>query len=85
MNRFSKRDGNTLVKIFIYIVCIFFAILSIWPFLIMVINSTRSSGAIQSHAISFIPSTYLSYNWHVFDGKTFNSFDKALKYMKKLN
>ena len=74
MNKFDRRDGNVITKILIYIVCIFFAILSIWPFIIMLVNSTRSSGAIQSHAVSFIPSTYLSYNWHVFDGKTFNVF-----------
>lgn len=75
MNKFEKRDGNVFVKIFIYAVCIFFAILSLWPFIIMLINSTRSTGEIQSHAVSFIPSTYLLHNWNVFDGKTFNVFD----------
>lgn len=74
MKNFNKRDGNTLVKIFIYIVCIFFAILSIWPFIIMVVNSTRSTYEIQQHAVSFIPSSYLLYNWNVFDGKSFNVF-----------
>ena len=70
MNKFNKRDGNTLVKIFIYAVCIFFAILCIWPFIIMVVNSTRSTYEIQQHAVSFIPSSYLAYNWEVFDGKS---------------
>ena len=74
MNKFEKRDGNVLIKILIYAVCIFFTIICIWPFIIMLINSTRSTGEIQSHAVSFIPSVYLSYNWHVFDGKTFNVF-----------
>jgi len=74
MKNFNKRDGNILVKIFIYAVCIFFAILSIWPFFIMVINSTRGTYEIQQHAISFIPSTYLAHNWEVFDGKSFNVF-----------
>ena len=71
-SKFEKRDGNTVVKVLIYIVCIFFAILSIWPFFIMVINSTRSTFEIQQHAISFIPSTNLAYNWSIFDGKSFN-------------
>lgn len=74
MKNFNKRDGNVLVKIFIYVVCIFFAILSIWPFFIMVINSTRGTYEIQQHAISFLPSTYLVHNWAVFDGKSFNVF-----------
>lgn len=72
MSTLNKRDGNPVVKVLIYVVCIFFAILSIWPFFIMVINSTRGTYQIQQHALSFIPSTYLSSNWAVFDGKTFN-------------
>jgi len=74
MKNFNRRDGNPIVKTFIYIVCIFFAILSIWPFIIMLINSTRGTYEIQQHAISFIPSTYLAHNWEVFDGKSFNVF-----------
>ena len=74
MNKFNKRDGNTLVKILIYAVCIFFAILSLWPFIIMVVNSTRSTYEIQQHAVSFIPSSYLAHNWETFDGKSFNVF-----------
>jgi len=74
MKNFNKRDGNIIKKIFIYIVCIFFAILSIWPFFIMIINSTRGTYEIQQNAISFIPSSYLLHNWEVFDGKSFNVF-----------
>ena len=72
MKSFERRDGNVLKKVFIYAVCIFFAILCIWPFIIMVINSTRSTYEIQQHAVSFIPSNYLAHNWSVFDGKSFN-------------
>lgn len=74
MKTLNRRDGNPLVKAIIYIVCIFFTILCIWPFFIMVINSTRSTTQIQQHAVSFIPSTHLIQNWNVFDGKTFNVF-----------
>lgn len=72
MNKFEKRDGNTLVKILIYVVCIAFAILSIWPFWIMFVNATRSSVEIQASAVGFIPSTHLMQNFAVFDGKSFD-------------
>lgn len=74
MKSLNRRNGNPVKKAFIYIVCIFFVILCIWPFFIMVINSTRNTPEIQSHAISFVPSKYLMQNWKVFDGKTFNVF-----------
>jgi len=72
MAKSNKRSGSLVGKIIIYAVCIFFAILSIWPFLIMFINSTRGSAEIQANAISLIPSSYLQANWEVFDGKSFN-------------
>ena len=72
MKNLNRRNGNPVTKTIIYIVCIFFVILCLWPFVIMVINSTRNTPQIQSHAVSFIPSTHLLENWKVFDGKTFN-------------
>ena len=39
----------------------------------MIINSTRSTYQIQQHAISFVPSTFLSNNWRIISKtKTFN-------------
>ena len=70
----KSRKGNPVARVLIYAVCIFFTILCIWPFFIMVINSTRNTPQIQQHAVSFIPSTHLMDNWKVFDGKTFNVF-----------
>ena len=49
-------------KVLIYVVCIFLTILSIMPFLIMIVNATRSTTQIQQHAISLIPSTYMLKN-----------------------
>ena len=72
MNTLEKRDGNIIVKIIIYAVCIFFALLSIWPFIIMLVNSTRSTTQIQQHAVSLIPSKFLMKNYKVFEGKSFN-------------
>ncbi len=71
MSKLEKRDGNVIVRIIIYAVCIFFALLSIWPFLVMVVNATRSTSQIQQHAVSLIPSKYLLSNWAVFAGKSF--------------
>ena len=68
----NKRKGNIIFKIFIYIVCIFLSILSIFPFWIMIINATRSTIEIQAHAIAFIPSTYTLKNLSILLGKSFN-------------
>ena len=72
MSSLERRDGNPVVKTLIYIVCIFLAILSIFPFVVMFINSTRSTFEIQQHAVSLIPSTHLMDNFKVFNGKSFN-------------
>ena len=59
-------------KIFQYVFLIFLAIMSLLPFVIMIINATRSRNQIESHAISLIPGTNLATNWKVFTGKSFN-------------
>ena len=68
----EKRDGNVLVKTLIYIVCIFLAVLSLFPFVVMAINATRSTYQIQQHAVSLIPSTHLMDNFKVYTGKSFD-------------
>ncbi len=55
-----------------YAFCIFLVVLSIIPFLVMIINSTRSTYEIQQHAFSLVPSTFLSSNLQVLLGKSFN-------------
>ena len=70
----EKRNGKPALKVLIYFVCIVLAVMSIFPFVVMVINSTRSTTQVQQHAVSLIPSHYLASNWKVFDGKTFNVF-----------
>lgn len=66
-----KKRENTGFKIFAYIVLIFLALLSLFPFIIMIVNSTRSTYQIQQHALSLIPSGFLKNNWQVLTGKTF--------------
>ena len=68
----EKRNGNVLVKTLIYIVCIFLAVLSLFPCVVMVINATRSTYQIQQHAVSLIPSTHLLDNFKVYTGKSFD-------------
>lgn len=56
-------------KVIIYIVCITLAVLSIFPFLIMIVNSTRSTSEIQGAAVSLIPSHYLANNYEILVSK----------------
>ena len=51
-----------VLKVCIYVVCIFLAILSLFPFVIMIVNGTRSTPEIQRGAISLIPSTNMLKN-----------------------
>ena len=67
----SKRRFPIL-KIVVYIVCIFLAVLSIFPFWTMFVNATRSTPQIQSHAVSLIPSSHLLDNLKILLGKSFN-------------
>jgi len=67
-----NKKKSSSYKVVIYIVCIFLTILSVMPFLIMIINATRSTNQIQQHAISLIPSTYMLKNIAILMGKSFN-------------
>ena len=55
----------------IYVFCSFLSILSIVPFWIMMVNSTRSTQAIQQ-SVSLLPSTFLGSNWNILTSKNFN-------------
>lgn len=67
-----KNKENLALKIIIYIVCIFLAVLSIMPFWIMIVHATRSTTEIQQHAISLLPSNYAMNNLKILLGKSFN-------------
>ena len=64
--------SQTVKKTIIFILCVFLVILSLMPFVIMIVNSTRSTTQIQQHAVSFIPSTYFANNLKILLGKSFN-------------
>ncbi len=59
-------------KIGIHIVLFILAILSILPFWVMIVNSTRSTTQIQQHALSLIPSSHMVQNFKILTGKSFN-------------
>ncbi len=76
-----NNKKNRVMKIVIYVVCIFLAILSVLPFWIMIVNATRSTTEIQQHAISLIPSSYMMNNIKILLGKSFNP---AIGFMNSL-
>ena len=51
-----------ILKAFIYFVCITLALLSIFPFIIMFVNATRSTVQIQQQSLSLIPSGFFNDN-----------------------
>ena len=63
---------STLFLGFQYLVCLFLTVICLMPFIIMLVNATRSSNSIMANAISFIPGKDLLTNYKVFEGKSFN-------------
>ena len=66
------RKSQIFKKTVIFIICVLLAILSLFPFVIMIVNSTRSTYEIQQHAVSLIPSGYFMNNLKILTGKSFN-------------
>ena len=67
-----KTKENMVLKVVIYVVCIFLAILSILPYWIMIVNATRSTTEIQQQAVTLIPSSYMMNNLKILTGKSFD-------------
>ncbi len=68
----NNKSSMSILKIVILVICIFLAVLSLFPFIIMLVNATRSTYQIQQHPISLIPSKYLMNNFKILTGKSFN-------------
>ncbi len=68
----TNKTSVSIFKIIVLIICIILAILSLFPFVVMLVNSTRSTYQIQEHAVSLIPSKYLLNNFRILTGKSFN-------------
>ena len=68
----ANKKTISIYKILVLIACVILAILSLFPFIVMIINSTRSTFQIQQHAVSFIPSKYFLNNLKILTGKSFH-------------
>ena len=69
MSQSTKKTLRIVGKILVYAVCILLAILSIYPFWIMLVNATRSTTQIQQSAIAFIPSNHIARNFEILKQK----------------
>ena len=69
----SQQGSRNLSKTIIYVVCIFLAVLSIFPFWIMFMNATRGTFEIQQNSIGLLPSTHLLKSFKILSGKSFNA------------
>ncbi len=67
----NNKTSTSVYKIIILIICVILAFLSVMPFIIMMVNSTRSTPEIQQHAVSLIPSKYFMTNFKILTGKSF--------------
>lgn len=65
-------QGPSTQKTIIYLICCLLIVLSVLPFWIMVVNSTRSTSQINQ-GISLLPSTYLKYNWDTLSKFSFDA------------
>jgi len=71
----KKNASNRAFIISAYVFCGLLTVLSLLPFVIMIVNATRSTYQIQQHAISLIPSHFLRSNLEVLSDKgSFNAF-----------
>jgi len=73
MNRLKESSPASLYvnRTIVYIVCIFLALLSIFPFWIMFVNATRSTPEIQA-GLSLLPSSHLWTNLEILLSKSFD-------------
>ncbi len=72
MKEQSMTVSRNITKTVIYVLCIFLAVLSIFPFWVMFMNATRGTFEIQQHSVGLLPSTHLIDNMRILMGKTFD-------------
>lgn len=64
-----RTPGQKIFRVFAYILCIFLACLSLFPFIIMLVNATRDTPSIQSSPISFMFGSNLKRNFQILTSK----------------
>jgi len=72
----ERTVGSRIFRHFAYTICIILALLSIFPFLIMFLNATRSTSEIWQNPISFLPSRYALDNFRII--RDIGAFDALL-------
>lgn len=68
----SIKASRSITKTIVYLVCVFLAAVSIFPFWVMFMNATRGTFEIQQSALALLPSNQLLRNFDILMGKTFN-------------
>jgi len=68
----TNNVSKAVYKTIIFSICIVLSVLSLFPFIVMIVNSTRSTYQIQQQAVSLVPSTYFLNNLKILLGKSFN-------------
>ena len=68
----TNNVSKAVYKTIIFSICIVLSVLSLFPFIVMIVNSTRSTYQIQQQAVSLFPSTYFLNNLKILLGKSFN-------------
>ena len=64
-----RTPGQKIFRVFAYILCIFLGCLSLFPFIIMLVNATRDTPSIQSSPISFMFGSNLKRNFQILTSK----------------
>lgn len=64
-----RTPGQKIFRVFAYVLCIFLACLSLFPFIIMLVNATRDTPSIQSSPISFMFGSNLKRNFQILTSK----------------
>ncbi len=73
---FNAHAFVSTKRTLLYFLCIFLSVLSLFPFLVMIVNATRSTYEIQQ-GLSLLPGSSLGNNWFILTG-TGKSFDALL-------
>ena len=64
-----RTPGQKIFRVFAYVLCIFLACLSLFPFIIMLVNATRDTPSIQSSPISLVFGSNLKRNFQILTSK----------------
>ena len=72
MAKKKNKVGPVVAHVWIYIFLVLLAILSVLPFWVMFMNSTRSTPEINANSMGLLPSKYLMTNWKIVMSKSFD-------------